>query len=72
MPGASPSTPALLADPSRLVVYQTRRSRPRATRRGRTFILDRLTNATLDFSPQAGIGTASAPFSGRCHPSSGR
>ena len=28
------------------------------------FILDRLTNGVLDFAPQAGIGTASAPFSG--------
>jgi flagellar hook-associated protein 1 FlgK len=28
------------------------------------FILDRLTNGILDFSPQAGVGTASAPFSG--------
>jgi len=53
---------ALLSDPSKLVVYQSGTPAGDATRPN--FILDRLTNATLDFAPEAGIGTASAPFSG--------
>ena len=53
---------ALLADPSKLVAYQSGTAAGDATRPN--FILDRLTNGTLDFAPQAGIGTASAPFSG--------
>jgi flagellar hook-associated protein 1 FlgK len=55
---------ALLADPSRLVVYQTSPLTNAGDAARPNFILDRLTNGILDFAPQAGIGTASAPFSG--------
>jgi flagellar hook-associated protein 1 FlgK len=53
---------ALLADPTKLVSYQAGTAAGDATRPN--FILDQLTNGILDYSPQAGIGTASAPFSG--------
>jgi flagellar hook-associated protein 1 FlgK len=56
--------PALLADPSRLVVYQTSPLTSAADATRPNFLLDRLTSGILEFSPQAGIGTASAPFSG--------
>ena len=56
--------PALLSDPSRLVVYQTAPLTPAADATRPNFLLDRLTNGMLDFDPQAGVGTASAPFSG--------
>ena len=53
---------ALLADPAKLVSYQSGTAAGDATRPN--FILDRLTNGALDFAPEAGIGTGSAPFSG--------
>jgi flagellar hook-associated protein 1 FlgK len=53
---------ALLADPSKLVVYQSGTPAGDGTRPN--FILDQLTNRTLDFAPEAGVGTESAPFSG--------
>jgi flagellar hook-associated protein 1 FlgK len=56
--------PALLADPSRLVVYQTSPLTSAADTTRPNFLLDRLTNGVLDFAPQAGIGTAAAPYSG--------
>lgn len=56
--------PALLADPTRLVVYQTSPLTAAADDTRPNFLLDRLTNGILDFAPQAGVGTASAPFSG--------
>ena len=56
--------PALLADPSRLVVYQTSPLTAAADATRPNFLLDRLTNGILDFDPRAGIGTGSAPFSG--------
>ena len=56
--------PALLADPTRLVVYQTSPLTSAADVTRPNFLLDRLTNGILDFAPQAGIGTASAPFTG--------
>lgn len=56
--------PALLADPTRLVVYQTSPLTAAADATRPNFLLDRLTNGVLDFAPQAGVGTASAPFSG--------
>jgi len=55
--------PALLADPSRLVVYSTSPLTAAADPTRPNFLLDRLTGGVLDFAPQAGIGTASAPFS---------
>ena len=53
---------ALLSDPTKLVVYQSGTPAGDATRPN--FILDRLTNAMLDYAPQAGIGNESAPFRG--------
>jgi flagellar hook-associated protein 1 FlgK len=52
----------LLADPSRLVVFQSGISAGDGTRPD--FLYDRLANQAMDFSPGAGIGTAGAPFSG--------
>jgi flagellar hook-associated protein 1 FlgK len=56
--------PALLADPTRLVVYQTSPLTLSGDATRPDFILDRLTGAVLEFSPLAGIGTAAAPFRG--------
>ena len=53
---------ALLADPSKLVSYQSGTAAGDTTRPN--FILDKLINGALDFAPEAGIGTGSAPFSG--------
>ena len=53
---------ALLTDPSKLVSFQSGTAAGDTTRPN--FILERLTGGILDFAPQAGIGTASAPFSG--------
>jgi flagellar hook-associated protein 1 FlgK len=53
---------ALLADPSKLVSYQTGTLAGDATRPN--FILNQLTGGILDFDPKAGVGAAGAPFSG--------
>ena len=55
---------ALLADPSKLVVYQTSPMTPAGDSTRPNFIYNRLTASALDFAPQSGIGTAVAPFSG--------
>jgi flagellar hook-associated protein 1 FlgK len=55
--------PALLADPTRLVVYQTSPLTNAGDSTRPNFLVDRLTNGVLDFSPQAGVGTTSAPYS---------
>jgi flagellar hook-associated protein 1 FlgK len=54
----------LLADPSRLVVYQTSPLTPAADATRPNFIYDRLNGASLTFSPGSGVGTAPAPFTG--------
>jgi len=56
--------PSLLADPSRLVVYQTSPLTPSGDTTRPNFILDRITNGQLSFSAESGIGSATAPFSG--------
>ncbi len=56
--------PALVADPSRLVVYQTLPMTPAGDLTRPNFIFDRLTNAAQEFAPQAGIGTLTSPFNG--------
>ncbi len=53
---------ALLADPSKLVSYQSGVFSADATRPN--FIYDRLTSSALTFSPQSGIGSLASPFSG--------
>jgi flagellar hook-associated protein 1 len=52
--------PALLASPSSLVAFAAGTTSGDPTRPN--FILTRLTNATMTFSPTTGIGSASAPF----------
>jgi flagellar hook-associated protein 1 FlgK len=54
--------PALLSDPSRLVSYQAGTPSGDATRPN--FIYDRMANASLTYSPGAGIGSQNNPFSG--------
>jgi flagellar hook-associated protein 1 FlgK len=54
----------LLANPSRLVVYQTSPLTPAGDQTRPNFLYDRLNGASLAFSPQSGIGTTVAPFSG--------
>ena len=54
----------LLADPSRLVVYQTTPLTPAGDSARPNFIYDALNGASLVFSPQSGIGTTVAPFAG--------
>lgn len=53
---------ALLADPSKLVIYQAGTPAGDSTRPD--FIFERLTAGSLQFSPDTGIGTAGTPFSG--------
>ncbi len=53
---------ALLADPSKLVSYQTGTAAGDSTRPD--FIFQQLTAGSLQFSPDTGIGSASTPFSG--------
>ena len=52
--------PALLASPSSLVAFAAGTTSGDPTRPN--FILNQLTNATMNFSPTTGIGSASAPF----------
>jgi flagellar hook-associated protein 1 FlgK len=54
----------LLADPSKLVIYQTSPATPSGDPTRPNFLYDRLNTASLTFSPQSGIGSAQAPFSG--------
>lgn len=53
---------ALVADPSKLVVYQAGTNNGDGLRPN--FILDRLTSDALLFSPATGIGATGAPFNG--------
>jgi len=54
--------PAVAADPSSLVVFQTGTAAGDSTRPD--FIYQQLTGASLTFSPNTGIGTTTAPFTG--------
>jgi flagellar hook-associated protein 1 FlgK len=56
--------PALLADPSRLVIFDTSPLTPSADATRPSFVYRQLTSTALDFSPSAGVGTTTAPFSG--------
>jgi flagellar hook-associated protein 1 FlgK len=55
---------ALLADPSRLVVYQTAPLTLTGDATRPNFIYSRLTASHLEYMPGSGIGTPDAPFSG--------
>ena len=52
---------SLIDDPSKLVAYQSGTAAADATRPN--FLYDQMVNATLTYSPSAGIGTTGAPFS---------
>jgi flagellar hook-associated protein 1 len=54
----------LVADPSRLVVFQTSPLTAAGDSTRPNFIYDRLTSASLIFSPTSGVGTGAAPFNG--------
>jgi flagellar hook-associated protein 1 len=54
--------PALLANPGDLVTYQSGTQSGDPTRP--TFLVNQLTNASITFDPQAGIGTATQPYTG--------
>jgi flagellar hook-associated protein 1 FlgK len=54
--------PDLLADPTRLVIYQA--DTPSGDGARPSLLYDRLTKAAQSFSPAAGIGTTLAPFGG--------
>jgi flagellar hook-associated protein 1 FlgK len=54
--------PALIADPTRLVVYQTSPLTDAGDATRPNFIVNQLSNAVLKFSPQAGVGTIAAPY----------
>jgi flagellar hook-associated protein 1 FlgK len=54
--------PALIANPSSLVAYQTSTATGDATRP--SFIYNQLVNASLVYSPATGIGGTAAPFQG--------
>jgi len=56
--------PALLADPSRLIIYNTSPQTPAGDTSRSDFILSQLTSGTSTFSPTSGIGTSSTPFKG--------
>ncbi|MBY0382388.1 MAG: flagellar hook-associated protein FlgK [Xanthobacteraceae bacterium] len=56
--------PALLADPSRLIVYSTSPQTAAGDTSRSDFILSQLTSGTSTFSPSSGVGSASTPFSG--------
>jgi flagellar hook-associated protein 1 FlgK len=54
--------PGLVADPSKLVAYQSGTAAADATRPN--FIYDQMAGASLACSPTTGIGSSTAPFSG--------
>jgi flagellar hook-associated protein 1 FlgK len=55
---------ALLADPSRLVVFQTSPLTQAGDTTRPEFLYRQLTSASLSFSSENGIGTAASPFQG--------
>ncbi|HZL61011.1 MAG TPA: flagellar hook-associated protein FlgK, partial [Pseudolabrys sp.] len=54
----------LMADPSKLVTYQTSPQTPAGDATRPNFIYNQLVNASLEYSPAAGIGGAASPFQG--------
>jgi flagellar hook-associated protein 1 FlgK len=55
---------ALLADPSKLVVFQTSPQTPAGDPTRPNFLSDQLSKTKFDFSPATGIGAINAPFNG--------
>jgi len=56
--------PAVLADPSRLIVYSTSPQTPAGDTSRSDFILSQLTSSTSTFSPTSGVGSTTTPFKG--------
>jgi flagellar hook-associated protein 1 len=56
--------PALLADPTKLVVYQTSPATAAGDATRPNYIYNQLVNASLEYSPSTGIGGSAAPFQG--------
>jgi len=55
---------ALLGDPSRTIVYSTSPLTAAADTTRSDFILNQLSSGIYRYSPQAGVGTTAAPFTG--------
>jgi flagellar hook-associated protein 1 FlgK len=55
---------ALLGDPSRMVVYSTSPLTPSGDNVRANFVLNQLSTGTFRYTPQTGIGTTGAPFTG--------
>jgi flagellar hook-associated protein 1 FlgK len=55
---------ALLGDPSRTVVYATNPTTPAGDTTRANFMLSQLSTGAYSYSPQTGLGTTSAPFTG--------
>jgi flagellar hook-associated protein 1 len=55
---------ALLADPSKLTVYNTSPTTPSGDTTRADFIYSQLTSGSFTYSPQTGLGSAAAPFKG--------
>ena len=64
LPAASASILALLGDPSRTIVYSTNPLTAAGDTTRSDFILTQLPTGTYRYSPQTGIGTTGAPFTG--------
>jgi flagellar hook-associated protein 1 FlgK len=56
--------PAVVANPSSLIVYQTAPPTPAGDPTRPGFIFDQLNNAQLTFPPQGGTGGQTSPFTG--------
>jgi flagellar hook-associated protein 1 FlgK len=54
----------ILADPTKLVVYQTSPATPPGDATRPNFIYNQLVNASLEYSPATGIGGTASPFQG--------
>jgi flagellar hook-associated protein 1 FlgK len=55
---------AVLADPSKLSVYNTSPTTPAGDTTRSDFLYSQLTSGTFTYSPQTGLGTAATPFKG--------
>jgi len=55
---------ALLADPSKLTVYNTSPTTPSGDTTRADFIYSQLTSGSFTYSPQTGLGSAATPFKG--------
>src|SRR5205807_1477483 len=56
--------PALLADPTKLVVFQTAPPTPAGDSTRPSFLRDQLASANFLYSPATGIGGSATPFNG--------